>query len=81
SIKGETGNQIMKPGGRYVALNDLPELDLRQKKEGFYESLVPRKEYLDAEAFAGIIKAYQKGAFHAFISMKLSASLKHVIQA
>ncbi len=49
----------MKPGGRYVALNDLPDLDLRQKKEGFYESFVPRKEYQDAEAFAGIIKAYQ----------------------
>ena len=81
SIKGETGIQIMKPGGRYVALNDLPDLDLRQKKEGFYESFVPRKEYLDAEAFAGIIKAYQKGAFHVFISMNLSASLKHVIQA
>lgn len=81
SIKGETGIQIMKPGGRYVALNDLPDLDLRQKKEGFYESFVPRKEYLDAEAFAGIIKAYQKGAFHVFISMNLSASLKHVIHA
>lgn len=81
SIKGETGIQIMKPGGRYVALNDLPDLDLRQKKEGFYESFVPRKEYLDAEAFVGIIKAYQKGAFHVFISMNLSASLKHVIQA
>lgn len=52
----------MKPGGRYVALNDLPDLDLRQK-EGFYESFVPRKEYLDAEAFAGIIKAYQKEPF------------------
>ena len=81
SIKGETGIQILKPGGRYVALNDLPDLDLRQKKEGFYESFVPRKEYQDAEAFAGIIKSYQKGAFHIFISMNLSASLAHVIQA
>lgn len=29
SIKGETGIHILKPGGRYVALNDLPDLDLR----------------------------------------------------
>lgn len=34
SIKGETGIHILKPGGRYVALNDLPDLDLRQKKKG-----------------------------------------------
>lgn len=39
SIKGETGIQIMKPGGRYVALNDLPDLDLRQKRKAFMNRL------------------------------------------
>lgn len=81
SIQGETGIRIMKEGGRYIALNELPDLALRQKKEGFYESYVPRKEYQDKEAFSGLLHAYEKGLFTIPIAEELPATLDHVIWA
>ncbi len=60
SVKGESGIQIMKEGGRYIALNDLPSLELHQKKTGFYEPFIPRKEYQDQEAFYSLIQRISK---------------------
>lgn len=81
SVAGKTGIQIMKEEGRYVALNELPALELRQKKMGFYETFVPRKEYSDQEALLGLLDAYQKGNYRIFISQELPATLENVIWA
>ena len=81
SVKGESGIQIMKEGGRYIALNDLPSLELRQKKTGFYEPFIPRKEYQDQEAFTHLFNAYQNGDFHIFVGKELPATLENVIWA
>lgn len=44
---GESGMRIMKAGGNFVALNDLPK---EQKKDGNYFSFGPSKDYSDLEA-------------------------------
>ncbi|WP_146811599.1 zinc-binding dehydrogenase, partial [Enterococcus villorum] len=81
SIKGETGIQIMKEEGHYVALNELPSLELRQKKLGFYENFVPRKEYSDQEALTYLLDAYQKGHYQIFVAQELPATLENLIWA
>lgn len=81
SKRGTSGIEIMKPGGRYVALTQLPDLDLREKKSGFYESFVPRKEYQDQEAFSYLLRAYEEGTFTVPISQLLPATLENVIHA
>ncbi|MBO0482792.1 quinone oxidoreductase family protein [Candidatus Enterococcus courvalinii] len=81
SKRGVSGIKIMKSGGRYVALTQLPDLDLREKKSGFYESFVPRKEYQDQEAFSYLLREYEKGTFSVPISQLLPATLENVIQA
>lgn len=81
SVKGESGIQIMKEGGRYISLNDLPSIELRQKKTGFYEPFIPRKEYQDQEAFAHLFEAYRNGGFHIFVGKELPATIENVIWA
>jgi NADPH:quinone reductase-like Zn-dependent oxidoreductase len=81
SIKGETGIQIMKEEGHYVALNELPSFELRQKKIGFYENFVPRKEYSDQEALTYLLDAYQKGHYQIFVAQELPATLENLIWA
>ena len=48
---GEAGMQIMKTGGNFVALNDLPS---EQKKTGNYLSFGPSKDYSDVEALTAL---------------------------
>ena len=48
---GESGMQIMKEGGNFVALNVLPE---EQKKSGHYLSYSPSKDYSDFEALTAL---------------------------
>lgn len=48
---GEAGMQIMKAGGNFVALNDLPS---EQKKTGNYLSFGPSKDYSDFEALTAL---------------------------
>lgn len=62
-------------------MTQLPDLDLREKKSGFYESFVPRKEYQDQEAFSYLLRAYEKGTFTVPISQLLPATLENVIHA
>ncbi|MGM9902707.1 hypothetical protein A5844_001129 [Enterococcus sp. 10A9_DIV0425] len=81
SRQGKVGIQIMKEGGRYIALNDLPELSLRNEKNGFYEMYIPRKEYQDREAFDHLFSAYQQGHFAIKIAETLPATLANVIVA
>ncbi len=81
SVNGRSGIQIMKEGGRYIALNELPSLELRQKKTGFYESFLPRKEYKDQEAFSSLFEAYQTGDLHIFVGKELPATVENVVWA
>lgn len=48
---GESGMQIMKAGGNFVALNNLPS---DQKKAGKYISFGPSKDYSDFEALTAL---------------------------
>lgn len=52
---GEAGMTIMKTGGNFVALNDLPS---DQKKKGTYFSFGPSKEYSDIEALTALTEAF-----------------------
>lgn len=81
SIAGDMAIQIMKEEGHYVALNELPSLASRQKKNGFYETFVPRKEYSDQEALTHLIAAYKTGNYHIFVAEELAATLDHLIWA
>lgn len=54
---GEAGMQIMKAGGNFVALNDLPS---EQKKAGNYLSFGPSKDYSDFEALTALTELADK---------------------
>lgn len=58
SRSGQSGMRIMKAGGTYVALNQLPA-EGERTKEGTYLSFVPKKEYSDSAAFAHLLKVYE----------------------
>lgn len=54
---GEAGMKIMKAGGNFVALNELPS---EQKKMGNYLSFGPSKEYSDHEALTAFTELADK---------------------
>ena len=59
----------------------MPSLASRQKKNWFYETFVPRKEYSDQEALTHLIAAYKTGNYHIFVAEELAATLDHLIWA
>lgn len=54
---GEAGMEILKTGGNFVALNDLPS---EQKKNGNYLSFGPSKTYSDFEALTAFTELADK---------------------
>lgn len=73
---GEAGMQIMKTGGNFVALNELPK---EQKKTGNYFSFGPAKEYSDFEALTALTKLADK--LQLKIAEVLPFTLASVIEA
>ncbi|EOT41360.1 NADP-dependent oxidoreductase [Enterococcus dispar] len=79
SKSSETGLAILKPGGTYVALNDLPSEDKR--KEGVYLGFAPQKDYLDHVAFDYLLQTYAAGNLVINIAEILPFQLSSVIEA
>ncbi|REC32895.1 alcohol dehydrogenase [Enterococcus pseudoavium] len=73
---GEAGLQIMKEGGNFVALNDLPR---EQKKNGNYLSFAPSKDYSDYEALTVLTELADK--LHLTIAEVLPFTLASVVAA
>ena len=73
---GETGMQIMKTGGNFVALNDLPA---ERSKQGNYFSFGPSKDYSDAEALTAL--ADFSDQLHLTIAEVLPFELASVVNA
>ncbi|MGM0172849.1 NADP-dependent oxidoreductase [Enterococcus sp. DIV0800] len=73
---GEAGMQIMKAGGNFVALNDLPAV---RSKQGNYFSFGPSKDYSDAEALTAL--ADFSDQLHLTIAEILPFELASVINA
>ncbi len=72
---GKAGMEIMKAGGNFVALNDLPT---EQIKQGNYFSFGPSKEYSDAEALTALADFSQQ--LHLTIAEVLPFDLASVIE-
>ncbi|MCU7356748.1 NADP-dependent oxidoreductase [Enterococcus dispar] len=79
SKSSETGLAILKPGGTYVALNDLPSEDKR--KEGVYLGFAPQKDYLDHVAFDYLLQTYAAGNLVINIAEILPFQLSSVMEA
>lgn len=75
----EVGLAILKSGGTYVALNNLPTEEKR--KEGTYLSFAPQKEYLDHVAFDYLLQTYAAGNLTINIAEILPFQLSSVIKA
>lgn len=78
SRSGESGMAILKAGGNYVALNDLPE---RQTKTGNYLHFGPSRAYQDLEAFEALIQLYTAGKLTIHIAESLPFEINSVIEA
>lgn len=79
SKSSETGLAILKPGGTYVALNDLPSEDKR--KEGVYLGFAPQKDYLDQVSFVYLLQTYAAGNLVINIAEILPFQLSSVMEA
>lgn len=75
-----TGEKILKKGGTYVVLNDLPAENERTK-EGNYLHYGPKKEYSDEIALAALTKAYENDHLSIKIAEVLPFELGVVITA
>ncbi|MBO0451731.1 NADP-dependent oxidoreductase [Candidatus Enterococcus murrayae] len=71
---GEAGMEIMKAGGNFVALNDLPS---EQKKPGNYLSFGPSKDYSDFDALTALTELAD--TIHLTIAEVLPFTLASVI--
>lgn len=79
SKSGAIGLKILKPGGTYVALNELPtEIE---RKDGTYLRFVPKKDYQDQRAFAYLLNVFAKGNLFVNIAEILPFELESVIYA
>lgn len=75
-----SGEQALKPGGIYVALNELPPEEKRTKP-GTYLQYAPKKEYSDTEALHALVQAFQTVDLQVQIAEVLSFELSSVIAA
>lgn len=74
------GEQALKPGGKYVAMNGLPDT-AQQTKPAEYYHYGPKKEYSDEEALNALVKAFEADALAIRISAVLPFELSSVITA
>jgi NADPH:quinone reductase-like Zn-dependent oxidoreductase len=72
----EAGMKIMKAGGNFVALNELPK---EQKKAGNYVAFGPSKDYSDAEALTALTELSDE--IHVPIAEVRQFNLANVIAA
>lgn len=79
SKSADLGLKILKPGGTYVALNELP--NPAERKDGTYLSFSPKKEYQDQTAFEYLLNAYGDGKLVVNIAEVLPFELRSVILA
>lgn len=73
-----SGVKIMKTGGNYVALNQLPE---DQSKAGNYLHFGPSKDYSDLEALEKLVALYEEDAIQIKMADSLPFTLASVIKA
>ncbi|GCF93889.1 alcohol dehydrogenase [Enterococcus florum] len=78
SRTAESGIKIMRTGGHYVALNQLPE---NRQKEGTYLHFAPSKDYSDQEALSSYVELFDKKKLTVTIARVLPFTLGSVISA
>ncbi|MGX7352253.1 NADP-dependent oxidoreductase [Enterococcus canis] len=77
----ENGLAILKAGGVYVALNDLPSAAQQAAKPATYLHMGPSKEYKDREAFDYLLAQMTAGRFQVKIDRVLPFTTESVIEA
>lgn len=78
SRTAESGLKVMKSGGNYVVLNELPQ---DQSKPGNYLHFAPSKDYSDLEALEAFNQLYEAADLHITIAKKFPFTLESVIEA
>lgn len=75
-----SGVQVLKEGGTYVALNELPAAEKRLKM-GNYHHFAPQKEYQDQEAYQTLLPLVEEKRLQVTIAKVLPFELASVIAA
>lgn len=78
SRTSESGMKLLKAGGTYIALNDLPT---KRTKAGNYVHFGPSRSYQDQEAFEALTALYKAGKLKLTIAEILPFELTSVITA